>query len=371
MPEAWNDKSPLSEGSTPLHMQLSAIVRSKILNGVIQPGDTIPPEIDLGQWYGVSRTTVRRALQDLVQEGYLFRVPGRGTQVMRSRSPRFKAIALICPFLHWYMIDLIEGIERVIKPKGYELIIRNSEKNAITEARQIDEVIDINVAGIVLWPKAPEFNYEPSAAVKRLLTGEFPVVVVDQPADQIDYVTTDNFGGGYAIGRHFCSADITRVGFISDHHRMPASVASRWNGLQEAVRNHGSMLDESYLFRNWGHDEEFAEWIHALAPQALFCANDSTAFKVLNTLSRLGLEVPEHIAVAGYDDIPLSLYMRPPLTTVRQDIRAVGQSAARLLLQRITYPDAKPQNVVLPVQLVIRQSCGVSARRTEDAAPTA
>lgn len=357
--EIWSDARYLTAlDGIPLHEQLRTILRDKMKRGLLQPGDMLPREIELALAYGVSRTTARRALLDLVQEGLLRRVPGKGTYVQQGRSTELRAIALICPFLQWYMTDLIEGIERAARSEGYELVVRNSQKRADVEARQIEEVTQMAVAGVILWPKTPEFAASPSQAVKELLSGPTPVVVVDQTAAGVDSVTADNFGGAYLLGQHLLQLGRTRIGFVVHHTRLPITLQARWEGLVEALHNVGGESAEALLFDGWSDRERFLTWFAKEHPDALFCANDFIALEVLGMLAQRGVSVPGDVAVVGFDDIPLAASIFPPLTTVWQDFRSIGQSAGRLLVDRIRTPSRPAKHITLPVQLRVRASCG-------------
>ncbi|HET7559770.1 MAG TPA: GntR family transcriptional regulator, partial [Limnochordia bacterium] len=156
MPDAiWPDAGELSpHARTPLYQQLEDLIRSRIADGRLGPGDMLPPELDLAERFGVSRTTIRQALGALVQEGMLSRTAGRGTFVERSRPQGLHAVALVCPFTQWYMGDLIHGLERVLKSAGYELIVRNSQHSAEAEVCELEQLQSLDVAGVVLWPES-------------------------------------------------------------------------------------------------------------------------------------------------------------------------------------------------------------------------
>ncbi|HSO49355.1 MAG TPA: substrate-binding domain-containing protein, partial [Acidimicrobiia bacterium] len=89
---------------------------------------------------------------------------------------------------------------------------------------------------------------------------------------------------------------------------------------------------------------------------ALFCANDNSAVGALDAIRNAGLRVPEDIALAGFDDLAIASEIDPPLTTMRPDISGIGQEAARNLLSLLENPDGGPRRVLLPTELVIRQS---------------
>jgi LacI family transcriptional regulator len=93
-------------------------------------------------------------------------------------------------------------------------------------------------------------------------------------------------------------------------------------------------------------------------PDALFAANDGMAIGALRAIRNAEYRVPEDIAVVGFDDIPLAAQASPPLTTIRQPIEQAGSLAAEMLMELIEQPDSSPKLVVLPTELVIRNSCG-------------
>ncbi len=99
-----------------------------------------------------------------------------------------------------------------------------------------------------------------------------------------------------------------------------------------------------------------AEALLAQHCDAIFCANDSTAMGALETIRARGLDVPGDVALAGFDDLDFAAHLDPPLTTVRQSVREQGAEAARTLFQLLGDRDGAPRRVILPTELVIRQS---------------
>src|SRR5690606_24875608 len=160
-----------------------------------------------------------------------------------------------------------------------------------------------------------------------------------------DSVTTDDFGGGYLVGEHLLRSGRTRLGFVAEGRSLPHSVQSRWNGLHEAMDNRGAPAGGRRLFTDWPDEAALVRWIEDERIDAVLCGNDRVALGVLNALSGCGIAVPERVAVVGYDDILMSEFAHPPLTTVRQEFRAVGQSAGRLLVQRMRKFCGPPRHV--------------------------
>jgi LacI family transcriptional regulator len=95
-------------------------------------------------------------------------------------------------------------------------------------------------------------------------------------------------------------------------------------------------------------------------PRAIICANDQTALGAIHALARRGIRVPQDIAVTGFDDVPVARHLHPPLTTVRQPMQELGGIAFEILYSKISTGKAD-SDVVLPVQLIVRESCGCVA----------
>jgi LacI family transcriptional regulator len=96
-------------------------------------------------------------------------------------------------------------------------------------------------------------------------------------------------------------------------------------------------------------------------PRAVVCANDQTALGAMHALTRRGIKVPDDVAITGFDDVPVARHLHPPLTTVRQPIKELGATAFDVLYSRISARGGE-REVVLPVQLIIRESCGCAHR---------
>src|SRR5437660_1721335 len=104
-------------------------------------------------------------------------------------------------------------------------------------------------------------------------------------------------------------------------------------------------------------------------PRAVVCANDQTALGVMHALARRGIKVPSEVAVTGFDDVPVARHMHPPLTTVRQPILELGATAFDVLYSKISAGKGD-SDVVLPVLLMIRESCGCTTPATRTMPPT-
>jgi LacI family transcriptional regulator len=159
----------------------------------------------------------------------------------------------------------------------------------------------------------------------------------------------------------------TDIVFVGGPARSPDSM-ERFAGYREALRGHGHAVPKSP-----NADGGFTEVGGARAvtnllagrpqpPEAIVCGNDQMAIGALDVLRKARLSVPSDVALTGFDDISSARHLHPPLTTVHQPMRDVGELAVRMLLERIAQPDAKRRSVVLPTEPMIRRSCGCGRR---------
>jgi LacI family transcriptional regulator len=188
-----------------------------------------------------------------------------------------------------------------------------------------------------------------------------PVVEVSEPVldDGLSHVTVDNADGVRRMTTHLVEQHGRRrpvfVGQVASH-----DVAVRFTGFTAAVKAAGLAVPRAAL--SLGGDAE-AEATGIVAgfdelPDAVVCATDQQALAMIDALQAAGHRVPEDVAVTGFDGILAGLLSRPTLTTVRQPMGEMGRAVVEILLERIAEPSAPPVNRQLPVEVVLRESCG-------------
>jgi LacI family transcriptional regulator len=180
--------------------------------------------------------------------------------------------------------------------------------------------------------------------------------------DALSSVDIDNEKGGYEAGRHLCELGYDEIGLILGSLDLEES-ADRRAGLEEALTEADRSVPDHFVAvgdysRESGYDiiRDWAE--RGTMPRALFCASDTMATGALRALDEAGYQVPDDVAVMGFDDLPAAQYTIPPLTTVHQPVYEKGQTAVDLLIDRIEDPDVGPVHKELDPELVVRESCG-------------
>lgn len=199
--------------------------------------------------------------------------------------------------------------------------------------------------------------------MEAILKCELPLVLVDHFYPGVRSINDDNLSGAWLATKHLLEGGAERVAAIFgplEHH----SVALRAKGFRRALFEAGRLFDPDYeqtLDPTMDYREAGRKAMRQLLalpqrPDAVFAYNDSTALHAIEVCREEGLHVPEDIRFIGYDDIALSAHSKPPLSTVKVDNEALGNIAARILIEG----DAAQAEALLPVELVIRESSRVA-----------
>jgi LacI family transcriptional regulator len=337
---------------------------------------------DVARVAGVSTATVSRVVhgQDKVRDSTRARVlevidelgyvPDGAAQSLSRRQKN--VIGLVCverqsPRKQYdiesmsllFYDEILRGVESRIRHHKWSLLITYLE-----EAGDPDLPRLLSLSGQVDGLLIGE-GIVPSEYLARL-SKRLPVVVIAGSPDEkaADVVTADNRAGSAALVRHLIEDHGRRRLYHVDGPITAPDARERRLALTEllAANPQCQLVGSSQGFFSVASGEEAGEKLLALRreamPDAVICANDQMAIGVLQAFAKAGVRVPEQVAVVGFDDIfPGSLY-DPPLTTVHQPMRLLGERACTRLLDRISRRGLRPKVELLPTELVLRSSCG-------------
>jgi LacI family transcriptional regulator len=267
--------------------------------------------------------------------------------------------------------EVIHGVEARIRERHWSLLLTYlSEKEALGGALKDGPVLPrlLTLAGKVDGLLISE-GVEATPLVTRLAQ-RLPVVVIagDTAQRAADVVAVDNYSGASAVAEHLVVEHGRRRLFHVDGPAAAPDAKMRRLGTQEVIDAHPpAKLVGSYTGRfSVRSGEEAGEWLLAdigagadgELPDAIVCANDQMAIGVLRALAAQGVRVPDDVAVVGFDDIFPASLCDPPLTTIHQPIRRMGERACDRLFKRMADPSLRPKAELLPLELVLRSSCG-------------
>jgi len=303
----------------------------------------------------VSEEVQLRVLSSMEELGY------RPNAIARSlRRGRTLTIGLILPdSANPFFAEIGRGIETKAFNNGFNAILCNSDGDPQKEALYIDVLLKKQIDGLVLVATGnhPE-------TLETLKKSHIPIVIVDRkiPLPNADIVLVDNRIGGYLATRHLISLGHVRIGCVSGPSNLTPS-GDRVLGYKEALVEAGIPIDEGLIltgdFQLASGRSNTLELLNlSHPPSAIFLSNDLMAIGAIRAALENGREVPRDLAIVGFDDIELSSYITPMLTTVRQPTKNIGEEATELLIERINNSTSPTKSLLIPPELIIRDSCG-------------
>ncbi len=327
---------------------------------------------DVASAAGVSVATVSRVLngsghvtsvtRNAVQQAVarLAYVPDSAARSLSTRNTQ--CIGVVLPDLYGeFFSELIRGIDRAVRTRGLHLLISCSHEDA-AEARAALEAMRGRVDGLLVM--SPHLDGKVLAAS---LPPSMPTVLMNSQidADRCSTINIDNDGGAGAMVRHLIGRGHRRIAHIAgpeDNLDAQSRLTGYLHALEELLPGstpqvlRGDFTEESG-YRAGRHLVSLSE-----RPDAVFAANDMMAVGCLFALSEAGVAVPDEIALAGFDDVPIARFVTPPLTTVRIRIAELGELALERLVTAIQSGSAdKATRQTLRTELVVRGSCGRAA----------
>ena len=359
----------------PLYYQLAQSLESEIISGKYKANEKFPTDMELAEKFKVSRITVRQALNELIAKDLLVRERGRGTFVrpipIQSREVnrviKYRRLGLVMP---WgpgtFFAPMLDAIEDAAHNKGFHIMLANNREDPELEIARVRELLNHGVDGVLWMCPTKGANY---SLAKKMISSVPVVVCIDRVPEfsdiEVNLVESDNYGGMRQIVEYLIGIGRKNIAFIREPIELNA-IWERMRGYREGLEGSGIGYRESLVFTSRKmfreNGEICAKKILKSKEQidAVCCCTDETAIGVIHTLRNAGVKIPEQIAVAGFNDDPVALAVRPQLTTVRQDVAAIGRRAVELLLEQLNELD-KGRSVAItkikvPVELVVRES---------------
>ncbi len=303
----------------------------------------------------VSEETAKRIHRAIQQLNY------QPNEVARSlRGLKTRTIGVIVPYLYDpFFAYCAQGIATVAREHEYSVILTTSAEDPEREEREAIQMLRRHVEGMVIIPAMQEKTYlsRPEYMDARIVTLDRPA-----PLPRFDSVLVENKSGAALAVKHLIQHGHKRIACIGLSGAV-YTMRMRHEGYLEALRQ-AKLKPEPYV--DGSVQESLAPALAALLdrhdpPTAFFCTNNLTMRYTLLALNELGVSIPKGVAIVGFDDFELAEILNPTLTVVRQPSQELGSVGAALLFKRLEASSDVPktgERVVLPVELVVRRSCG-------------
>lgn len=249
-------------------------------------------------------------------------------------SRQTRTIGLILPDItNPFYPEVARGIEEGAKAEGYSVFLCNTNWEQQRQSQYIETLAEKRVDGVIIAPVSSA-----SDPMLERLFESIPVVYVDRPPQNTkrSYVVIDNVRGGFIATKHLIEAGYRPIGFVGGvEQSMP--VDERLTGYRMAMERYGLPIEDRYIKIGHFKQETGINYIEEMIekgdfPRAVFAENDVVALGVIQGVQRLGLSVPEDVAVIGFDDIPIASFGYIQLSTVLQPKYEMGEAAVRILI---------------------------------------
>lgn len=346
----------------PQYFQLQTWLAEQIQEGIFKLHDKIPTEEELVQLTGLARATVRQAIQNLTNMGYLTRKKGLGTFVTIPQvSPQKQTIVgIIVPDIRaGYAPELARGVEDKAAKSKHSLMVCSSDDLFIKAEFHANRLIENSVSGVIYVPTASP-DAKNRMIVQKFREKNIPVVLADRtiPNLEIDHVTTDNLDGAYKLTTYLINKGHSKIAFV--YSNIVSTERLRFEGYRKALGDNGIQYDLSIVVSHPGpfSDEQFSKYAHSVLKQrkkitAVFAAHDRIAFAFYGVGKEMGISFPADLSIVGYDDLN---FHSVPLTTMHQPIYEMGLESMKLISTRIRGSKEGPKSIVLASYLVERGS---------------
>ena len=304
----------------------------------------------------VAPHTRARVLEAIEQTGFVRSTAAHQLRVGKSRTVGVVLLDIANPFFG----EMVRGAERVLRDKGYVLMVCSSDESTEREHRYLRVLEEHRVDGLLIAPVERDLK-----TVAALARRGIPTVLLDRDAGSLDLcsVTVDDVRGGELAASHLVDLGHKVIGFVNG----PLSIrqcADRLDGARRAMRrarrpSRPVLLEIAVSALTVDHGEAAVGPLLAATPRptAVMCANDLLALGVLRGLTNAGVRVPDEVALVGYDDVAFASMLSPALTSVHQPKFELGVSAAELLLEETDESSVhRHRSVRFEPALVVRAS---------------
>ena len=326
-------------GASSVYQRLAAKLRRTITDKALGPGALVASEHELARREGISRKSVRRAVDVLVREGLAERRPGKGLYV-RNPASTSRLVQIVVPDLvNGLCVQIARGAALVGRNVGVRTLIHDAHSSFDMDLEAIRGLPRTSARGAVILSLHHERFAE---ALCELKAAGYPFVLVDETPRGIEIpsVVADNYRGGYLAGRRLIDRGHKKIGFVGFFGA--DTVRARLDGLRDAMTDAGlllsrSLIGEVHVEPLESEKDEADRIVRTILdrpdrPTALFFCHDRAAAMGFTVIRALGLRIPGDVSVVGFDGDPMCQLLSPTLASVRQPAREMGAAAMEMLL---------------------------------------
>lgn len=299
---------------------------------------------------------MRRKVQNLAKE--LNYRPNPFAQSLRKEAPRIIGVVLPNLVTHYYA-SVLDGIECYAREKDYSVFASNSHENHKDEALAIENFVSMHVEGIIACLAQDTVDY---SHFQKIHSMGIPLVFFARTClpELFSHVVADGDVAARNATRHLIASGNRRIAFIGGPNHLDM-VRRRKHGYLEALREAGIPIDRNLVFCDRidfevARDATLRLLSREDRPDAILAFNDIVTYAAFDAIKAKGLKIPEDVSIIGFSDGDTAAFVTPRLTTIADQANLQGRKACELLMRNIN-GDKKIYHEVVPMELIIRESC--------------
>ena len=348
----------------PIYHQVATIIKDQIHIGQIKPGDKLPSESEMIAHYKIGRLTVREALKQLVNDGYVDKVQGKGTfcKNFSEKKATINIDVLLDMSDTYFIPNYVKSISEGLTKNNANFIISDTRDSDMEICSLIMKIIEKGSSGVILQPShGLECTYTKIyESFRDLQDAGIPYIMIDSYYENINasYLVVDEIKGGRMAFDYFKKLNHKNLAVVYVGKYKDSML--RLNGFIERSKMLGNDQDINMILIDY--EKEFDHSIKQImrgsnAPTAIFCYNDETAINCMKKLRELNIHVPEQVSILGFDDSLIAKNSVPPLSTIAHPKGIMGEYAVNALFDLINDKINWPYIKVFEPVLVERESC--------------
>ncbi|OIL24207.1 GntR family transcriptional regulator [Oenococcus oeni] len=344
-------------------------IKNNILSARYKIGDRLPTESDFMAEFDVSRFTIRRAIDELVNENFVRRVQGNGMYIkdwhkVNKADEDLRTIAVITTHVADYIFpNIINAIDEVISDAEYSLILANTHNDPKRERDNLLRLLKLKPSAWIIEPTQSAVNRENLDLYQQIKKLDVPAVFINSSYPGIGFLClkTDDRGSLFELTNYLFSIGHRRI--IGVFQIDDIRGVERMKGFADAYLGHPYFSDRqtTIMYKSTDdYDKIFTRITNFYKnqtvdkPDAIICYNDQLAIALIDNLKEQGWKIPEDISIIGFDDYNISRYITPTLTTLSHPKSQMGRDAGKMILNLIDNKAVK--SITYYPELVLRKS---------------
>jgi GntR family transcriptional regulator of arabinose operon len=351
----------------PKYQVLKEYIVNHIQNNNLHYNDPIKSEIELMNQFDISRHTVRRAISDLVNEGWLYKQQGKGTFVSDPKANQTghgKLVGVITTYINDYIFpEIITGIEEAFSEKGYSILLGNTNNNIDKERMILTNMLNSNLAGLIIEPTKSVFPNHNKDLFEKIAKRGIPVLFIHATYQNVpaNYIVEDDVLAGYKAAKYLIDNGHTKIGGIFKQDDMQGH--GRYEGYLNAFREAKLQINNRHILwyttesrdilintRNSTVLKQLTEDVSALVVY-----NDQTANNLVQVFDEIGISIPNKVSIVSFDNANIAENGKVKLTTIAHPKEKLGKVAAKSLINLMNNAVSVVKESIKP-DLVIRES---------------